>query len=657
MRLSWSMVCVLGLAVLLSGCAMQTTSSPGSSTGLAIQGMVHGGQQPVVGAQVYLFAANTTGYGNASVSLLANVPGSTTLDSSGGPTNGDYYVTSGTGGSFTITGDYACTAGTQVYLYALGGNPGLASGTNNTASGLIAALGACPATGNFLTTAPFIVINEVSTVAAAYALSGFATDATHVSSSGTALANVGISNAFANVTNLEVLSTGASLAKTPSGNGTVPQGLINTLADILAGCVNTTGPSSTICGSLLSTALPGGTTGTAPTETATAAINIAHNPGANISALYGIFFELPPQAPFQPTLTAIPTDLTLALQFTGGGMENGESNGFPFDIAIDNFGNAWIPTSFGGAVIKLSNLGAVLSGSKGYAVGGSLNSIAIDPAGNAWLSDGPNGVVAELSNSGGLLSPAGGYSLGGYFAFNGIAIDGAGNIWIPGDDSFNLINGVVELSSSGAIISTPPSAGNPDGGYDPSGPYAATFAAIDGSGNAWFTEGSGGSTQVGVLELSNSGGVLSPATGYGVGSFGPGIAIDSSGSAWTPNLPGNSVSKISSSGTVTSGYTGGGLNEPVGIAIDGGGNVWVTNTVGVTELSNSGMAMSPATGYFKNTNLSGLSGIAIDGSGDVWLPTLSTSLSSAVVELIGAATPVVTPLSLGVKNNMLGTRP
>ncbi len=42
--------------------------------------------------------------------------------------SGDYYVTTGSDGSFSISGDYTCTAGQQVYLYAVGGDPGLGTG-------------------------------------------------------------------------------------------------------------------------------------------------------------------------------------------------------------------------------------------------------------------------------------------------------------------------------------------------------------------------------------------------------------------------------------------------------------------------------------------------------------------------------------------------
>jgi hypothetical protein len=60
-------------ALLFSGCAAKpgfnpTTSESNSVPGVALRGLVHGGQQPIVGAHICLYAANTTGYGAASVS-------------------------------------------------------------------------------------------------------------------------------------------------------------------------------------------------------------------------------------------------------------------------------------------------------------------------------------------------------------------------------------------------------------------------------------------------------------------------------------------------------------------------------------------------------------------------------------------------------------
>jgi hypothetical protein len=44
--------------------------------------------------------------------------------------------------------------------------------------------------------------------------------------------------------------------------------------------------------------------------------------------------------------------------------------------------------------------------------------------------------------------------------------------------------------------------------------------------------------------------------------------------------------------------------------------------------------------------------MAIDGSGDVWVAG-----TGSVTEIIGAATPVVTPLATAVANSKLGIRP
>ena len=77
-----SLACLLPLG--LTGCSLSTTAAPSPDVGLAISGTVHGGQNPIVGAQVYLFAANAgvftpnaSGYGNASLSLLTAGTGRT----------------------------------------------------------------------------------------------------------------------------------------------------------------------------------------------------------------------------------------------------------------------------------------------------------------------------------------------------------------------------------------------------------------------------------------------------------------------------------------------------------------------------------------------------------------------------------------------------
>jgi hypothetical protein len=187
---------------LLAGCGSKGSDLPAPTTPVTplsdvdIFGTVYGDQQVIEGAHVYLFAANTTGYGNASVSLLSEAE-------TGASDSVGAYVATSTNGTFTLKGDYTCSSGQQLYLYVLGGVVNLAS---NPASGLLAAIGSCPTGSSGSGIA--VTANEASTIAAAYALAGFATDATHVSSSGTALAKTGIANAFTTAGALVGLSTG-----------------------------------------------------------------------------------------------------------------------------------------------------------------------------------------------------------------------------------------------------------------------------------------------------------------------------------------------------------------------------------------------------------------------------------------------------------------
>jgi hypothetical protein len=599
---------------------------------------VHGGQNPISGARVYLYAANTTGYGAASVSLLT----SGTKDS-----NGNYYVTTDSGGNFNITGDYSCPGSTaQVYIYSLGGNPG--SGTNS-AAGLLAGLGTCAVP----ITASFILVDEVSTIATACAIAGYGTDATHVSSSGSALALTGIANAFATIPNLETLDTGQALATTPAGNGTVPQSEINTLANILAACINAASSSSSACATLFANAMNGIT---APTDTATAAINIAHNPGANVSALYNLSTASPP---FQPSLTAAPNDFTLSIAYTGGGMDE------PASVAFDSSGNVWVTNAAGNSLSEFSPVGGIISPGTGY-TGGGLDKpglLAIDGTGKVWVANGEVGAAAcscisEFSPNGSAISGSSGYALGiGNSEGYQFALDASGDVWVTntGDTDPPSSGSIFELNSMGTNISGFP-------GYSGGGVNDPNGIAIDTSGNIWVTNRNAGS----LSELSSNGTPISGSSGYTGGGLGNSqsasalTVIDGSGNVWVMNAN-NSLSEFSSAGVPISGsagYTGGGLNGPGWLAIDGAGDVWVADQEGslfdglgnsISEFNSSGTAITGSNGYESSVAGPPLY-IAVDGSGNVWVTTPVTvtggtlTKANSIVEFIGVAAPTVTPM-------------
>jgi len=531
-----------------------------------------------------------------------------------------------------------------VYLYAVGGDPGLGDGTNS-AIGLMAALGTCGS----LSSAPYVVINEVSTIATAYSIAGFTVDSTHVSSSSNQLATAtDVPNAFATVTNLESLGRGVALPTTPNGNGVVPQATIDTLADILGACVNSAGPSSTPCSMLFSNAMNGNSQ---PLETATAAINIAHNPGANVATLYGL---LPTNLPFQPTLLFLPNDFTIAITYTGGGLDG---TGFaPEGVAIDAAGNIWVPNYGSSNVSEFNSNGIPKTGSPFIAAGlDNPTSVAIDTYGSAWIANFNGADISEFNSQGQKISGPPGFTGGGLNEPYGIAIDSAGNAWASNFNG-NTLSEFESNASGGLALS-----GSGYGDQVLAGPAGI---AADSNGDVWtenYIAATGGLVEAVPSGLPGQPPTVTLFTGGGLKS--PySVAIDGSGNVWATNRGGpGSLSEFTSTGTpITgkSGYSGGGLNNPYGIAIDGAGNVWAANNGGdadsISEISSGGTAISGASGYVNQLMFSPY-GIAVDGSGNVWVT--SDDNVGPLTEFVGAATPVVTPISAGSTYNELGTRP
>ena len=651
---------LLGVAFVLglTGCSANfgDVASTASQTAMHIQGVVHGGQQALNGAHIYMYAASTAAYGgngiaasssNASTSLLTSATGNPADGS------GNFYVVTDEAGNFEINGAYACTPNTQVYLYSVGGDPqvngiGTPSGANQSAT-LMAVVGNCASatpSGAF-PGVTFVAMNEITTAVTAFALAGFATDPLHIGApsavSGHALSGTGLANAFSTALNIVNQASGLPNPTFPVNSSvTVPVTRINTVADFLAACVNSSGAGSTGCSSLFTNT----TYATVPSDTATAAINFAQNPNGNIAALLG---QVTNTSPFQPFFSSA-NDLSLTLNYAGGGLNQ------PFEIAIDGAGNAWVADDANSSVTEISSTGTFLSGATGY-TGGGLNepfAIAIDRSGNAWVGNFGGPSLTKISNTGAFLSGANGYTGGGLSQPYGIAIDSSGNVWVASATS----NSVIEFSSTGAILSGL-------NGYTGGGLNEPDGIAIDGSGNAWMSDYNSSF----VTEISSTGAFLSGANGYtGSGLSQPyGIAIDSSGNAWVADYGGNrnSVTKLSASGAPlsgTTGYVAGSVDGPVGIAIDGAGNVWAANSLGttVTKLSSAGTILS-GTGFYTGGGLNQPFGIAVDGSGNIWA---ANAANNSITEIVGAGTPVITPISAGLPSipttdgtSNLGTRP
>jgi hypothetical protein len=599
-------LCVLALA--MAGCGIGTVSgtsgTPGGASSAVLTGRVRGGNQPIAGAVVQLYAVGITGLKSRATPLI-----STTVTT-------DQY------GNFNISGDWNCTSNTAVYgsnpllyIVSYGGNPGLAGGTNNTAANMMAALGPCSG----VNASTDIFLDEVTTLAAAYALAPFTADVAHVGAQG---ANpVGLVNAFKTANLLVNSATGAAPGSSLPANATAPVSELNTLADILSGCVNSTGTDGT-CSALFAAATPAG--GATPTDIVGVVLNIAASPASMASAL---FSRMPSFPSFQPTLSSAPKDWTVALNFTGGGLAS------PAGVAVDAAGDVWVANAAGNGITELSSTGVLLTGTSGYTGSNNIlgsQGLAIDRSGNVWVADTLLSSVVELTVTGGAIQSSTSFTAGGIHGPTSLAIDSQNNVWVTNFAGHS----VTELNSSGAALGASPLTA----GATLQAPFGV---AIDSAGDVWVSDNQAAV----VAEFANNQSLLS-GTGYTDGTMlaPEGVALDASTRAWIADDGSNAASYfVATTGTMPAPFTGGGLSMPAAVAVDGSGTVWIVNsqTAGsVTKIAYGLPApLSPAAGL---AILNTPSGIAVDASGSVWTANAG---DNSVSEIVGVAAPTVQPLA------------
>jgi len=411
--------------------ATATLTATPTATPTMIMGTVEGGTSPISGASVTLYAAGNAYAANATV--LA----STTSDSSG---------------DFTMTySDPATTTG--LYVVALGGSvipdnkkaPGnkAAVVAGNSAIGLMGLVGISNAAP------PSIIVNELTTVAAEWTLAQF-TDATGQIIGAPSSNAIGFGNSIAqSQANLADITTGmpaifwsnsgATEASCTGGSPPVNcDGLerMNTIANILASCVQSLSSSSAACTTLFAN--------TAGTTTLQAAHVMATDPVANVANLFMLQSESPP---FTPNLGAAPDGWEIALNLDPGGVLDGSNF-----LAIDAAGDVWVPNIDGDSVTEISAIGALIGNFAPAAANfdGSDN-LAIDAVGNVWVGNFEGASVSELlagcstlSCTGLNFTPAG----ANFSEPQGLAIDTSGNVWVA-----NVANSTMtKLTSAGALI-------------------------------------------------------------------------------------------------------------------------------------------------------------------------------------------------------------
>jgi hypothetical protein len=640
--LSWQ-VCSSALMLVLSASSLAAQTAQQD-------GYIRTGETPIASSTVTLYSAGDVQ--NAAPTIL----GKATADATG---------------FFHIPFNPPSDTDAVLYLIADGGSVLTARHGNSRLAGAIrlaTVLGPAPLPAG-------VVINERTTSASAYAMAQFI-DGPRMGGRAP-----GLQNAAATVRSLVDLSSGqvgSVLGNPPNGLTTSTMREFNSLANLLASCIDASTPAP--CRSLFRLAAP--PDGSAPEDTLQAAVDIAHFPGQNAGEL---FRQSQLTALYTPALATAPNAWTLAIRYNG----NGQEFDGPGNMAFDKDGNIWSTNNYeyssdprtsvcaATTLIKLTPTGEDAPGApySGGGVNGAGFGITLDTNGDVWVGNfgfkgkgctetPPSNSVSQFRADGIPVSPNIVGFTQGHISFPQATLsDQSGNIWIAncGSDSVTQFRN-----------------GNPNDNinFKRIGVAAPFGMAIDVEGNAWIA----GNNSDSVAALAPNGAPLSgsPFTGGGI-SKPLSIAVDSLDNVWVANSgiipfsfvcggsgtpPGKaSVTEIRRDGQPMRSFTGGGQTVPWGIAVDGNDNIWVANFGGqrLTELCGSrpskcppgrstGDPISPETGYSSDA-LARNTGVAIDPSGNVWLannwmnvPLQTNPGGHELVVFIGLAATVKTPL-------------
>ena len=465
-----------------------------------------------------------------------------------------------------------------------------------------------------------VTINELTTIASAYAFSAFLNNGLLAGSN---LPLQIASDMAQNIVSSESGSVSTILQQSPNAYETNTWSLVGTLGNIVSACVR---DAANACSNLFT--LTPSMQGAAPSNTIQSLANLARNPSQNVSSIFALGSA---SQIYSPKLTTVqgPASsdslqkldaFTIAIKFNNSGSTSCPFGG-PANVAFDENGYLWINNNVvqgtpdsAQCLIVLKPNGQPANGLNGtpsspITGGGILGSgfgVAIDLLGNIWSGNfgwgsvlPSTGSITQLTNLGIPLSPASGF-IGGSYQVQGVAVDQSNNVWMASHGNDRVI--IFPNGNANSPI---------EYGDTNTSPFGM---AIDQNGSAWVSYT--GTDQVSKFSLRGSSLSKDLTVALANRSNPKGIAIDSLGNAWTVAGNNSTVYMVSASGTLST-YTGRGLDGPWGVSIDASDNVWVANFGDATNLDNRysvvrlcgssrtncpsgaqvGDAISPSTGY------------------------------------------------------------
>jgi len=684
--------------------------TPIAATGAGMYGQIKGGQSPVVGATVSVYALGIDATGpkllastlsDEAGNFAFNTTPSNTYDCktalpavapvrsfetrsphAGSPKAVGHKVSTEKFGNTADPRPAVLPVQTDAYLYivATDGNPG---GGTNTSIALAAGLGPCSAAQD-----ESVEINEVTTVVFATLMRNFGGLFSFGVPSGDAdqinAMEIADTNAFQTIIDLPSGTVKPNTVSTTGGTSiTIEAAKIYSYANTIASCVNSSdntapvGPS-TACTNLFNASHG---TGAMPTDTFQAALSMAYKPWNNVTELFDLGAAKPP---FTGGLASTnpPNDWTIGVSYSTPTMGLGlfpTPGGEPTssNIDIDSLGRVWLPSNKSGAsgtgyFDPTDNAFDPFDTSDFFA---NPEYVALDdPNQKIWVSDSAGVVIAEyktsVGNEGNLILTIG-----------AIGIDEAysGPVIVNSDQSIVIS---VATSSGGfqgwrydpvadySYEMTPPLPTNPTGFSVASSQTDATepviYAATSDGANACILaqtsmEAGGGPILEMIGNPCTSGGIATAAYNSIKGKADTIAAIPTM-NAYCSVVLGKCVSLA------------GLLNAPQGVAVDGQNQVWFANSgdgslyvlSGGFDTSGNPTYSGPAVAYKHNAangaTMTAPVGIAIDRAGNIWTSnanctsTSDTTCIYTLSEVFGAASPTYTPLSLQA-DRLQGTEP
>ena len=659
---------LLALTTFLAGCSSSNDSD--NQGDQLIQGVLLSGKEAVIAATVTVYSSSDG----------ARALGQGETDNSG---------------AFAINYRAPSDEAGVVYLTSKGGH--LASQSQEVPAPFVLAsvLGAAPEVAS-------ITINELTTVASAYALAQFI-DGAEIQGN-----TIGLQMAprlLRNLVNIESGEAGATITNADNNPQSTYSALrtFNELGNLLASCAS----NASVCQSLLQLAVP--LDGQAAQDTFRALANLAKTPWLDPVPL----FNLVASNAYQPDLGAnAPSAWTLSLLFKG----NPTNLAGPGNMAFDQDGQMWIVNNLvtsdtyilpdcasqllfrmdpaTGDVVTFTG-GGVLGAGYGVTIAPQTNDVWVGNygfKGSTCPIDIANNSVSQFTAAGMPLSPDaqafdplsqnpqdGGWTQGGIGWPQGTVANPQGDIWIASCNGQVLDGKQVDVTIYRG--------GDPNNWQAISEdnfekPFDVVFDTHD---VAWVSGTSSGN----IMAFAADGSKLREYD-LGSSSLPMGVASDSLGNVWvslsgkielpcpppinTPPASYAGVAMVNLDGVqlntrpddpLLPDYTApGGLTIAWGIAVDGLDNVWVANFTrgGVSHFCgaragscpggvNTGDALSPdITGYHSDL-LDRNTAVEVDSSGNVWLtnnwkdvPIQPDPVGDAMVVYIGLAAPVKAPL-------------